>query len=147
MSPRAACRLEQLGYEVYDYALGKNDWLAWGLDHEGEADLVGAHTVEVPTCRTDTRVQEVRQAIERSALGSVVVVGDGGIVLGKLGSDQLDGAPSDAAAGDLMHEGPTTVRPATELEGMRHRMEHAGVDHVLVTRSDGCLFGALPASA
>ena len=37
MSPRAACRLETLGFsEVYDYVAGKADWLARGLPREGE---------------------------------------------------------------------------------------------------------------
>ena len=37
MSPRAACRLELLGFtQVYDYVLGKADWLAYGLPTEGE---------------------------------------------------------------------------------------------------------------
>jgi hypothetical protein len=37
MSPRAACRLEQLGFaKVYDYTTGKADWLAHGLETEGE---------------------------------------------------------------------------------------------------------------
>jgi hypothetical protein len=37
MSPRAACRLEALGFsEVYDYVPGKVDWLARGLPREGE---------------------------------------------------------------------------------------------------------------
>jgi hypothetical protein len=32
MSPRAACRLTQLGFApVYDYTLGKVDWIAAGL--------------------------------------------------------------------------------------------------------------------
>jgi len=31
MSPRAATRLEQLGFDVYDYALSKVDWMAHGL--------------------------------------------------------------------------------------------------------------------
>src|SRR6266581_506179 len=37
MSPRAATRLEQLGYDVYDYALSKVDWMAHGLPMEGTA--------------------------------------------------------------------------------------------------------------
>ena len=37
MSPRAACRLQTLGFtNVYDYVLGKADWLAHGLPTEGE---------------------------------------------------------------------------------------------------------------
>src|SRR5919198_854297 len=38
MSPRAAARLEQLGFrQVYDYVPGKADWLAAGLQREGQA--------------------------------------------------------------------------------------------------------------
>ena len=37
MSPRAACRLETLGFEhVFDYVPGKMDWLARNLPVEGE---------------------------------------------------------------------------------------------------------------
>jgi rhodanese-related sulfurtransferase len=33
MSPRAACRLEAIGFEeVYDYATGISDWKAAGLE-------------------------------------------------------------------------------------------------------------------
>ncbi len=38
MSPRAACRLEALGFEqVYDYVLGIADWNAAGIPIEGDA--------------------------------------------------------------------------------------------------------------
>ncbi len=38
MSPRAASRLESLGFrEAYDYAAGKADWFAAGLPMEGPA--------------------------------------------------------------------------------------------------------------
>lgn len=40
MSPRAACRLQHLGWTAYDYAAGKADWLAFGLAHEGAAQLI-----------------------------------------------------------------------------------------------------------
>jgi hypothetical protein len=37
MSPRAACRLELLGFtQVHGYVAGKADWLATGLPTEGE---------------------------------------------------------------------------------------------------------------
>ena len=39
MSPRAACRLEAIGFgEVYDYTAGMADWKAAGLDVEGSKD-------------------------------------------------------------------------------------------------------------
>src|SRR6266508_10149 len=66
MSPRAACRLEQLGFpEVYDYTAGKADWLAHGLETEGEqagvlrarhavrADVVTASIQELVTVMRD----------------------------------------------------------------------------------------------
>ncbi len=57
MSPRAAWRLESLGFgEVYDYAAGKLDWMAAGLPTEGtNAELLRAGDVarnDVSTCGT-----------------------------------------------------------------------------------------------
>ena len=38
MSPRAAWRLDSLGFtEVYEYSAGKSDWAAYGLPLEGKA--------------------------------------------------------------------------------------------------------------
>jgi len=56
MSPRAACRLETLGFEqVFDYVEGKADWLARGLPAEGEQADEGraGHLArrDVATCR------------------------------------------------------------------------------------------------
>jgi hypothetical protein len=41
MSPRAAWRLEALGFtHVYDYAPSKSDWFANGLPREGKAAAI-----------------------------------------------------------------------------------------------------------
>ncbi|MGH2689826.1 MAG: hypothetical protein ACRDKW_13630, partial [Actinomycetota bacterium] len=66
MSPRAAWRLESLGFgDVYDYAAGKLDWLAAGLPSEGmNASRPRAGDVardDVPTCRLDERLGDVRE--------------------------------------------------------------------------------------
>ena len=71
MSPRAAWRLESLGFrEVYDYAAGEADWFAGGLPREGrDAAIPRAGDVarrDVPTCGLDDRVGEVRERV-RSA--------------------------------------------------------------------------------
>lgn len=77
MSPRAACRLETLGFtEVYDYAAGEIDWLAHGLEAEGdqsEAPTAGrlAHD-DVITVGLDDRVGEARDRIDASAYGFAV---------------------------------------------------------------------------
>src|SRR5439155_22520336 len=65
MSPRAAWRLESLGFgEVYEYAGGKLHWMAAGFPTEGTNDKRPmardlAHT-DVPTCRLDERLEDVR---------------------------------------------------------------------------------------
>src|SRR2546428_13308988 len=66
MSPRAAWRLESLGFtEVYEYSAGKSDWAAYRLPLEGKAltsirikDIARA---DVPTCRLDDKVSSARQ--------------------------------------------------------------------------------------
>ena len=41
MSPRAACQLEELGFDqVYDYELGIADWKAAGLPVEGDGLVI-----------------------------------------------------------------------------------------------------------
>ena len=82
MSPRAACRLDTLGFaEVYDYVPGKADWRAHGLPVEGEhADLPTAGGLardDIITCRLADPVGAVREQVEASPYGghnSVIVV-------------------------------------------------------------------------
>lgn len=75
MSPRAAWRLDSLGYDAYDYVAGKADWLAFGLPHEGSARLTGAMvTTDVPTCGFRDRLGDVRDAPESSRFGMLVAL-------------------------------------------------------------------------
>ncbi len=65
MSPRAACRLESIGFtQVHDYVAGKADWGSAGLPLEGtrgSETRVGAYiNRDVPTCRLDERLADVR---------------------------------------------------------------------------------------
>jgi hypothetical protein len=53
MSPRAACRLATLGYDVYDYVPGKADWLVDNLPVERDTELITAGQLarnDVVTC-------------------------------------------------------------------------------------------------
>ena len=64
MSPRAAWRLERLGFtEVYDYAAGKVDWMAAGLPTEGNGThpprVLEAMDADPPTCDPTERVADV----------------------------------------------------------------------------------------
>jgi 3-mercaptopyruvate sulfurtransferase SseA len=61
MSPRAAWRLEGLGFErVYDYVPGKADWSASGLPTEGTLasvpDIGDAARRDAPTCTPTEKV-------------------------------------------------------------------------------------------
>jgi 3-mercaptopyruvate sulfurtransferase SseA len=72
LSARAAWRLESLGSgQVYDYAVGKSDWMAAGLPTEGAAaGRPTAATVarrDVPTCHLEVNgVLLVREDVERA---------------------------------------------------------------------------------
>src|SRR5919108_546939 len=78
MSPRAAWRLERLGFEeVYDYASGKQDWLAAGLPTEGRtASWPRAGTVareDAPTCGLGERLGDVAERTAKAGWDVCVV--------------------------------------------------------------------------
>lgn len=139
MSPRAAWRLEQLGYEAYDYVGGKMDWLSFAWPYEGDADLIVSRLREVPSVGSDATIGEARRVLD-DAPGIVVVVNDHEVVLGLLDADSFE-AEKAVTVSEIMVEGPTTVRPSEEVAALGHRMQHAGADSVLVTRPDGRLLG------
>lgn len=140
MSPRAAWRLEQLGYEAYDYVGGKMDWLSFAWPYEGDADLIVSRLREVPSVGSDATIDDAR-SLRDEAPGIVVVVNDVDVVLGLLDADSLE-AEKTLTVSECMVEGPTTVRPSEEVAALGHRMQHAGAESVLVTRPDGRLLGA-----
>src|SRR6266480_395608 len=112
MSPRAACRLETLGFEhVYDYVPGKSDWLARGRPTEGE--LASRPTAgscardDIVTCGLDDTVDSVRPSIEASPYGFALVVAADRVVLGRLRGSALGDDP-DAPAESVMEPGPST---------------------------------------
>src|SRR5260221_11403842 len=115
MSPRAAWRLESLGFaEVYDYAAGKADWLAWGLAREGRAaqvPTVGAVARrDVATCGLAERVGEAKTRAQAAGFEACVVVNARRVVLGLLRRRELDADPEAPAEGAML-AGPTTYRP------------------------------------
>jgi CBS domain-containing protein len=143
MSPRAAWRLEAAGFApVYDYVAGKTDWLAADLPFEGTAQLAGMFTRrEVATASEDTQAPEALRRLEARGFGPVVVLNQAGVVMGAVHRDQLESATAATEAGALMRFGVTTVRPSEQAADLAHRMGHAEVSRVVVTRSDGTLVG------
>jgi CBS domain-containing protein len=147
MSPRAAWRLESLGFaEVYDYAAGKADWLAWGLPREGrmaQVPTVGeVARRDVPTCRLADRVADAKARAQAAGFAACVVVNERRVVLGLLRSRELDADPA-ATAERVMRAGPTTYRPNVLARQAGARMRERRVDALLVTTPDGTLVGLL----
>ncbi|MGH9124819.1 MAG: rhodanese-like domain-containing protein, partial [Acidimicrobiales bacterium] len=62
LSPRAACLLDLYGFsEVYHYAGGKAEWLAFGLPVEGEAgSFASTEAAPMPTLPWDYTVGDAR---------------------------------------------------------------------------------------
>jgi CBS domain-containing protein len=147
MSPRAACRLETLGFEhVFDYVPGKADWLVRGLPRKGEkaserraGDLARD---DAATARLEERIGEIRPRVEASPYGFGFVVSDGGVLLGRLRKAVLEGDP-EAAAGDVMEPGPSTVRAGTPIDPLRDRLDQRGLKTAVVTTPEGKLIGVV----
>ena len=147
MSPRAACRLETLGFEhVYDYVPGKVDWLAHALPREGEAaDEPRAGDVachDVVTCSLRDPVTGLRERIEASRHGFALVVADNRCLLGRIRRSMLDRDPH-APAEEVMEPGPSTVRPDAALPSLVERLGKRDLRSAIVTTPEGTLVGVL----
>jgi CBS domain-containing protein len=127
---------------VYDYAAGKMDWLAADLPFEGAAQLAGMFTRrDVATVGQGTPAAGALRLLEAQGFGPVVVLNLTGVVLGAAYRAGLASAAGEAAAGSVMRSGVSTVRPSEDAAALAHRMGHAEVTRVVVTRPDGTLVG------
>lgn len=151
MSPRAACRLETLGFtEVYDYVAGKADWLAAGLSSEGhdarQPRAGGVADRTVLTCGLDEPLADVARRLHATCADSAIVVDPRRVVLGRL---RLGRFPEDSAepAATAMEEGPTTVRASEPLDALLARMREHGVTQMIVTTPEGELLGLVHVDA
>ena len=143
MSPRAASWLEAAGFSpVYEYAAGKVDWLAADLPFEGTAELAGMFTRRgVATVGERTPVAEALRLLDVQGFGPVVVLNQADVVMGAAYRHNLQSAAADAEVGTVLRFGVSTVRPSEDAAALAHRMGHAEVTRVVVTRSDGTLVG------
>ena len=146
MSPRAACRLERLGFDqVYDYAPGKADWKAAGLPTQGTAPQVqrvaDATRPDIPTCHPGDTVADVRTRTFAAGWDDCIVIDCASLVIGRLRGRAW--ASDDATAEQMMESGPTTVRPDGLLQPLVERMVKRGAKLVLATTPQGDLIGAV----
>jgi CBS domain-containing protein len=143
MSPRAAWRLEAAGFSpVHDYAAGKTDWIAADLPFEGTANLAGLFTRRgVATVAERTPASEALRLLDAQGFGPVLVLNQAGVVMGTVYRNALAAAPAGAETRTVMRFGVSTVRPSEDAAALAHRMGHAEVTRVVVTRPDGTLVG------
>lgn len=147
MSPRAAWRLETLGFEhVYEYAAGEADWGAAGLPLEGEVagipTIGGKARTDVPTVRLDERIGELRSRTLDVGWNTAMVVNEKNVLLGRLYRQQLEGDPQ-ARVEDVMKPGPSTFRPNVSIPEMVEFMHMHDLDTAPVTTSSGVLVGII----
>lgn len=147
MSPRAACRLERLGFDqVYDYVGGIGDWKAAGLTVEGSAahvlTVADATRSDVPTCTPEDVVGDVRQRTIDEGWNECIVVDCDGIVVGRLRNQAWD-ATDEVTVESAMESGPTTVRPNTVLHPLVERMNDRETNLIVVATPQGELLGVL----
>lgn len=147
MSPRAAWRLESLGFtDVYDYVDGKLDWMAAGLPTEGTnarrpraGDLARKDT---PTARLDEKLGDVRRRVAEQGWDAVVAVNAQGVVLGLLRDKEL-AKDADLTIERAMRQGPSTFRTYVSAAEMARFMTDHRLESSPVTTSDGRLVGLL----
>src|SRR5579884_1374560 len=147
MSPRAAWRLESIGFtRVHDYVAGKADWGSFGLPLEGQrhsGTRVGAHLhTEVPTCTLEESLRDVCARVRAAGGDTCFVVNEQRIVLGRLGRAAL-GRDDDTTIEEAMTAGPSTVRPSLDLAAAVERMRKQNLTNLPVTRPDGVLLGLI----
>jgi CBS domain-containing protein len=125
---------------------GKQDWVAANLPFEGDsANQPRAGTVardDVPTCRLDEMLGDVRARAQEAGWDACVVVNEERIVLGLLRKAQL-ASGDDAVVEDVMRPGPSTFRPFISIEEMAAFMTEHELESSPVTTSDGALVGLL----
>ena len=147
MSPRAAWRLESLGFtKVFDYVGGKADWFAAGLPREGRLTSV-PRTGDIArrddvTCRLNDPISDVIYRLREVGIETCIVTTDGAVVLGRVRIERIDG-DSQALAEEVMESGPTTTRADATLESILERLKARDVDNILVATSDGRLVVSL----
>jgi CBS domain-containing protein len=144
MAPRAAARLESLGFRnVFEYKAGKQDWFAAGLPSAGtrsaEPTIASVMRRDVPRCGLEDHAAEIHAAMRAGGWDWAAVVDANGVLLGRVRAG--DGADPRASAGQVMEEGPSTYRPNVGLEELLQRMLEHRFDMAFVTDPDGKLRG------
>ena len=148
MSPRAACRLEMLGFsQAHDYVAGKFDWLAHNLPVDGaaaEADTIGRHlSHDVVTASLEEPLVDLRARVAASPHDFALVLATDTTLLGRLRGAVLETADPDSRTADVMEPGPATLRPDEPAARVRERLQKRNLRHAIITDPEGHLLGTV----
>ena len=147
MSPRAACRLESLGYDqVFDYVGGKRDWTGVGWPVEGqkaaEPRIRSLARRDVPRALLGDQVGDVARRAQEFGYNFAVVVTADDVVLGMLEPKALK-ASEDMRVEGVMRPGPSTYRPDVPTKELLDKLQPKGLHRALVTTPEGRLIGVV----
>ncbi len=113
--------------------------MAANLPVEGtEGPFSGERVSPVPTCDVGGTVADARRTLQQSGDDLVVVVAGGGLAVGQVEADELEGRADDDPLLDVMSPVPSTYRPSVTVEAMAEE----GAGRHLISTSDGRLLGA-----
>lgn len=147
MSPRAACRLATFGYDVYDYAPGKVDWMAHGLPIEGttaaQPRALSLIREDVATCALEDQAEEVERRIDPTPYAFALALSTSEVVLGRVRRSALKGTDPAAPVETLIEPGPSTIRPHLTIEEVSERLDGSEVQTLIVTDPEGKLLGII----
>jgi CBS domain-containing protein len=122
------------------------DWLARGLEVEGEQDpeprVKDLVRDDVVRASLDERMGDVLPRVLESPYGFALVVSDGGILLGRLRKSALEGDP-DVTAEHAMEPGPSTVRLDTAADKLAERLGERDLKTAVVSDPEGRLVGVV----
>jgi len=117
---------------------GKADWMAYGLPVEGDdGPFLGSSVTDVPTCDVGLTVADARAALDTAQADVAVVTAGGGLAVGEVDADALEGHADDVGLLDVLRPVPESVRPSVTVASV----SGGGGGERLVTTSDGRLLG------
>ena len=101
---------------------------------------------DIPTCRADERLGDVRDRVQAAGHDQCVVVNNDGVVLGRLRGKAWEN-DANATVEDVMQLGPATIRPDPFLQELVERLQRRKIGSILVTsygsHQGGRLIGVL----
>ena len=144
MAPRAAARLESLGFKkVFEYKAGKKDWFAAGLPAEGrratEPTIDAVTRRDVPRFGLHDRAGSILESLNAGGWEWAAIVDESGVLLGRVRARDVRNL--EARAADILEEGPSTYRPNVRQDELLARMLDKRFDSAFVTDPDGRLRG------